>query len=314
MAAAAHSPSDPTAVATRRATPSERDEVLAVLLTGKARAWDPAVGRFVSYARSQGLSLDHLWLAERAGQLLGATLLIPNPGRTAMIFLSPLTALDVAGAARLVAEACRALDRRRVQLVQALLEPGETIERRALQQAGFDDLAHLTYMQRAVSEADDGPAQLTLESPVEAAVWSESARGLFQRAVLASYEQTRDCPRLVGLREVDDIIAGHQAVGSFDPRHWLALHAGGEPVGVMLINALPQRESMELVYLGLAPRWRGRGLARRLLAHGLTLTRRAGGREMLLAVDQANAPAMKLYRDTGFTAQAYKHAMIRPTE
>ena len=56
--------------------------------------------------------------------------------------------------------------------------------------------------------------------------------------------------------------------------------------------------------------WRGRGLARKLLLSGL---HQAAGRHvqnMLLAVDQDNEPAVKLYKSLGFTATARKLAMI----
>jgi GNAT superfamily N-acetyltransferase len=46
--------------------------------------------------------------------------------------------------------------------------------------------------------------------------------------------------------------------------------------------------------------WRGHGLARQLLERGLALAREAGMETMSLQVGQANAPAIALYRQTGF--------------
>ena len=40
---------------------------------------------------------------------------------------------------------------------------------------------------------------------------------LFAAAIQESYRDTLDCPALSGLRDIEDVIAGHQSVGTFDP-------------------------------------------------------------------------------------------------
>ncbi|MEM6393681.1 MAG: GNAT family N-acetyltransferase [Planctomycetota bacterium] len=72
-------------------------------------------------------------------------------------------------------------------------------------------------------------------------------------------------------------------------------------------------ETYELVYLGVAKRFRGRGLAGRLLRHGMARVHARGGKRLLLAVDDRNEPAVSLYRSLGFRATARKLAMIRST-
>jgi len=139
---------------------------------------------------------------------------------------------------------------------------------------------------------------------------AEQNRQLFADAIGVSYEQTMDCPGLVGLRTMDDIIAGHQATGVFDPDIWFAISSGDEPVGVMLLNAVPQRSALELVYLGIGPKWRGKGLARVLLKHAITVANRRLLPHFTLAVDQTNAPALKLYRSLQFVETGRKHAKL----
>jgi ribosomal protein S18 acetylase RimI-like enzyme len=134
---------------------------------------------------------------------------------------------------------------------------------------------------------------------------------LFARAILASYEQTMDCPGLLGLREVDDIIAGHMATGRFDPSLWYAFYQGDVPVGVMLLGILPPHRSGELIYLGIAPAYRGKGLARPILEHGLGELSARDTTRLLLAVDEANQPAIRLYRHLKFRTSARKAALIR---
>ena len=161
----------------------------------------------------------------------------------------------------------------------------------------------------SVSKTSAGRKSLRAASPLAAA---------FARAIEASYEQTADCPGLVGLRRIEDIIAGHMAAGQFVPELWLALRRRGEPVGVMLVNELTQGAGFELVYLGIAAPYRGQGLARSLLAYGLgqaSVRGRANwgtdNPRLHLAVDEANPAARQLYARFGFRASTRKLAMIR---
>lgn len=296
-----------------RVAEAGRRQALAVLLTGEPNAHDPAVDEFLAFGRSQNLELGELWAATDAQRVLAAALLVPSAGRTGMLFLSPLRSRDRAPLATEVTRALMAAqDPAALRLAQGLLDPHQSRERDALLAAGFTHLADLVYMQRAterlglhLAEGDFG-RELTLVH------YAEDRRPLFERAILASYEDTLDCPGLLGLRDIGDIVDGHIATGRFDPQMWSVLLAGdGEPAAVMLLNELPQRSAVELVYLGLPPAWRGRGLARRLLQHGVDAAARRGAATFLLAVDHENAPALKLYRDLGFRPTARKVAMIR---
>ena len=82
-------------------------------------------------------------------------------------------------------------------------------------------------------------------------------------------------------------------------------------MGVMLLAKLAPRQSVELVYLGVSLAWRGRGLARRMMTVALDDAARCGAVSILLAVDENNAPALRLYRSLSFRPTARKTAMIR---
>jgi [ribosomal protein S18]-alanine N-acetyltransferase len=56
----------------------------------------------------------------------------------------------------------------------------------------------------------------------------------------------------------------------------------------------------EILSLAVAPAWRGRKLARTLLDLHLRRLAGLGARAVFLEVDQANAPACRLYRQAGF--------------
>ncbi len=296
----------------------EHRRALALLLTGQSDAHAPAVDSFLTYARQQNLTLQHLWWALRDDEPQLAALLMPCAGRTAMMFLSPTSknqrdAQPVA--VELIRRTVQSANPAHVHLVQALLEPRQTNIEQLYLQAGFTTLATLVYLENTLpmSRAAASPPAINWpdQFKLQLASYSPAQHDLFARTILATYEDTRDCPGLRGLRDIADIIDGHQSIGRFDPHLWHVLHQGDEPVGVMLLNPMPTQGTMELVYLGLTPSWRGRGLGKTLLQWGLELTRSAHLRSMICAVDADNAPAVNLYQSLGFVATGRKVALIR---
>jgi ribosomal protein S18 acetylase RimI-like enzyme len=119
---------------------------------------------------------------------------------------------------------------------------------------------------------------------------------------------------------MEDVIAGHKASGEFDPGLWFLLtetFADGNvparrvPRGVLVLGKLPRTDAVELVYLGLTPAARGRGLGAMVLRHALGTVARIERARLTLAVDSANVPALKLYYRQGMQQIATKVAMMR---
>jgi GNAT superfamily N-acetyltransferase len=303
----------PEGVLFARVSPVRRNEALALLLTGAVGGSRAVVEQFLGFASDQSLSLDHLWGAFRGGPngaILAACLIVQCSGRTAMTFVSPPQfGVDASVAGGLIRTACAAQDPLRVRVVQGLLDAGQFREADAFASAGFTRLAHLVYMQRVSMPPFEA---LRIDPAIDILYYQPDLRPLFAQAVLGSYEDTADCPGLLGLREIDDILDGHMATGEFLPHLWMLLRCGDAPVGVLLLNPVLQRQAMEVVYLGLSKPWRGKGLGRRLLLHALGLTRRERIKQVILAVDEANEPAMQLYRSMKFTPTARKLAMVWP--
>jgi ribosomal protein S18 acetylase RimI-like enzyme len=302
-------------VVVQRVDRADRRPALGVLLTGRPEPYHALVEQFLSYSRDQNLSLNELYAAYRGQAPVAAVLVLPNAGRSGMVFASPVhDAQQAALAGRVVDAAAQAQDPQRMGLLQALVEPEQPLTLQALEAGGFERLATLQYMGRPadlpVKALDLGDAQMS------AVTWSEAHRPLFASAIEASYEATADCPGLVGLRRIEDIIAGHIAAGRFEPMLWLAVQRQGQPVAVMLINQLIHQPGYELVYLGVAAPFRGQGVARRLLSYGLgqasQRSHETDNPRLHLAVDEANAAARQLYADFGFRTQSRKLAMIRP--
>jgi ribosomal protein S18 acetylase RimI-like enzyme len=293
-----------------------RQEAVHCLTTGSPQSDGDQGRRFLDYAHRNRIDLEAMWarLDER-GRVIATVLAVPNPGRTAMVFANrPRREDEVQPLAALIDHACGELSadhRHDVHLAQALVDPADRREREAFERGRFRYLADLSYLERPLPGSK-------VESPV---IWPEgvrvrtydqSLRPLMVEVLEASYEQTLDCPGLLGLRRSEDILCGHMATGEFDPALWTLLEIDDRPAGALLLNPSLQGNCVELVYLGLAPFARRRGLGRRLLHHGLDRLRGRPERIIMLAVDEGNAPALRLYRSEGFRRVLRRVALIRP--
>ena len=83
--------------------------------------------------------------------------------------------------------------------------------------------------------------------------------------------------------------------------------------GVCLMNVTPDGSDAELVYLGLAPEARGKGIGQALLAHGLHACSRSRCASVSLAVDTRNVFARRLYERNGFRRVSTRVALVRKT-
>jgi len=295
-------------VSIRRVGADQRREALAVLLTGRRHVSGGVINNFLDLAHEQHLVLDHLWAVYRGEGSVGAVLLVPGAGRTAMAFVSPIHERSVVGpVGKLVASACSSQNIQQVKMIQAILDPGQYFETQALVEGGFIKMTHLQYMRRSLDRAETFKKSGV---PAELLPWDEQRRGLFAGAILSSYEGTLDCPGLLGLRHIDDIIDSHMATGRFVPELWTVAVHRGEPIAVMLINLAPQREGVELVYFGVSPQWRRHGIGKKLIRFGLAESHRYDAANMILAVDENNLPAKQFYHGVGFVVKARKLAMI----
>jgi ribosomal protein S18 acetylase RimI-like enzyme len=269
-----------------------------------------ALRGWVRRAASSGIPLQHFYGAfDARDRLTAAAVLSPQVGRTGLLFVAPPGRRGGPDLTRVVQQCCRDGPRDRLVLVQSLLTSDELHERQALAAAGFQDLTSLAYMQTRLSRSLPEPA---IPADVELCGYQPALHEQFVQATDCSYRQSLDCPRLRGLRQTCDVLAGHRAVGVFDAQLWTLVRIAGQPAGVVLLNRVPAAASVELVYLGLAPEHRGRGLATVLLRRAMAQCARRGEAYLTLAVDVDNAPAMALYRHAGFTRTATRHVMMYP--
>jgi ribosomal protein S18 acetylase RimI-like enzyme len=270
------------------------------------------VSAFLDHVRALKTDIPGQWLAVDGNRVIGACTCAIAPGRTAVLILpSPrVMAVPDEVTARLVAAATLHAQRREIRLLQSLVAPGDRRLVETLRRLGWTQVADLQYMEASTDNAADARSP-----PAPAAgewrTYDESTHGDFARLIEATYTSSMDCPALAGMREIDDIIAGHRAAALFRPGGWRMLCERDQPVGCILIGENPLQPAAELIYMGVHPLRRGRGLGSVLLRDGFDAARRDGLTQISLAVDMKNAPALRLYERFGFRPTMQRVAMVR---
>jgi len=289
--------------------------------------------RFLAGAKASGYDLGNLWgvidRAEDPATVREVCMAIAGPGRTAMLFASK-PAPDSAGsgdsqarqdrAASIVAAATN-LNPDLVSICQALPEPYEFWAIDAFRDAGFTHVGELAYLETKLqsrknqnSAAINWPPGVLVRPIQDDLLPGSPDHTRLKRVLDASYQDTLDCPELCGLRDTDDVIESHRATGDFDQQRWLLAFKDQQPIGCALVSMIPENNTAELVYIGLAPEGRGMGLAKSLLQREIADFSRLGAEKMVCAVDRRNAPALALYNAFGFTEFSARDAWVKPNK
>jgi ribosomal protein S18 acetylase RimI-like enzyme len=270
---------------------------------------DPSgIADFMKYAANRGMSLALIWVAVKADVLGWAGLPMASPGRTVMLLAADATMIADASAVTAGIDAvCRHFAGQNFQLIQALVDPAESATLGMYADRGFGPMAELIYMHRTIRK-------MAMPAPpvgVRVLNYSPSAHAVFAAGILATYEQSLDCPQLNGVRDIEDVIAGHKSAGAFDPADWFVITEAQDPVAVLLMTRVNNMDGMEIVYVGIRPASRGRGLGDYLirLATGHATLRKC--RHIALAVDAQNRPAIALYHRHGFERSTSRVALMR---
>lgn len=259
----------------------------------------------------QGIDVFHaLAIATKGGELYGAGWVQPLVGRVATLWLPQFTSRASRDMERrLAAFALQAARSLPIELVQTLIEPERSADGELLEQLGFRRLAELQFLHWDLRAAQ--PAA-TIDPDLTFHPCANQNRPLLKRLLAESYHETLDCPQLEGLRQLDDTIDGYQSVGNHVPDLWWTVHWREEPVGVVLLNPYGDSSHWELVYMGISPAARGRGLGRQLLEKIRQEGSRAGVEQVLLAVDADNWPARRIYEAAGFRPWGARLAYLQP--
>lgn len=292
-----------------------------------------AAKRMMSAAAVHGIDLSMMWgTVDRAPdgrpqRVREVCLAVPGSGRTVVLLVGEPgdggEGRDRGHRERVlcVQAACRHLEGAgEWVLAQTLPEPSQRWAVSAFEEAGFRRVGELATMRRGVEPVTPPRESDWLEGVVVRTVRGWNGRpmpdesALLVQALDRSYIDTLDCPELCGLRATSDVLESHRSTGEWDARLWWLVFWRGEPHGCMLFNRLPEQGSAELVYLGLSPELRGRGLGKLLLPLGLSAAVRTASTQITCAVDVRNDPARKLYGHFGFRESGRRLAMVRPLQ
>lgn len=251
--------------------------------------------------------------ADREGESLAAVAAQILPGRVASVTPPQIEtgrdASDESIAQRLLDRLNDDLSRAGLELAQALLPADDESGARAMRAAGYEHAADLLYLAAEADSFPEHPPPL----PFELLAAADHNPSDLVDLVDATYVGTLDCPRIDNLRKTADVIAGYKAVGGSGNQLWkVVLGENNRRVGCLLIADHPPARQWEIVYVGLIPDVRGRGWGLELTRHAQWLARQANVQRLVLAVDAANEPAIRMYAASGFRAWDRRAIWIKP--
>jgi ribosomal protein S18 acetylase RimI-like enzyme len=292
-------------------TDAQFDEAFGYALTGRhiTRSDIETQRRNVdAMSESNAVSASVFVVSTAHNAIQTAALLFESPGRSALVYLSPNTATGP-GPTLLLEAIIRYSESRKLNLLQTLLQTGDTRQARLIADVAFQYLAELIYMDCSVGNS--GIDQPRLPSQFRLVTFSEETESIFLRALECTYEDSLDCPALTPLRTAADALAGHKSTGIFDPSGFYVILAEDEPVAILLTSRVIDRLALEVVYMGVNASGRKRGLGTLLLSLAKHRARALGLSCVTLAVDAINTPARRLYEKAGFVERARRRAWIR---
>lgn len=298
--------------------PELADRGIDCLLAGPER---PGVARrleirarrvgFDTLCRQYQISTRHQVVCLENEMVTMACLWVPNPGKSAICYLPPTRYLHgrQSQAADCLKLAASAAAEAGMKMIQGVFDAEESILKHIYTAAGYDQLATLQFM--------DHPTRWSIpELPLPEGYHLETYRPanheLFKQAIGASYEQTLDCPKMSGLRSLDDVILGHQHAGMFDPNLWFIMLHQSRPIGALLLTFNNSLCSLDVTYLGLALSCRRLHLGWFFMSHIRKMMRLTGAAISTLAVDEANIPAVALYKKAGYQPTQRREVFFLP--
>lgn len=243
------------------------------------------------------------------GAVVGVAWVQPHDGRVASLHGPVVTLDDPQLAARVAKFAVEQASQLDITGIQALLPSEYTPLAAAMSAAGFQHLADLQYLFCTVapwaSQVDEALLRFRTATPAELA-----------DVIERTYRGSLDCPAVDGLRKITDILNGYRSTGVYLPELWqivsVELGAQARDVGCLILADHPNMDQIELVYMGIFAEERGNRWGERVVRQAQRLTYRHGRKRLVLAVDAANWPALRMYAAAGFITFDRKSAWYRP--
>jgi mycothiol synthase len=233
------------------------------------------------------------------------------PGETACLWIPPNQ--GAIGSA-IMRAAAGFVDERQIPLTQLVVSPDDGYSDAECSAAGFSKFATLRYLYADLADDSrrvDSRGQSQTPSPLAFAAHAEREPDRLERVVEQTYVGTLDCPGLDGVRPLAEVLEGYRAQGTHRPEHWYLAQTEGQDVGALILAEHPGLGNWELVYMGVAVDARGRGFGARIVEFAIDVAARHHAERLVLAVDAANEPALRVYGRLGFITWAERIVYAR---
>ncbi len=243
---------------------------------------------------------SRLWGAFEKRNMVAVVLLSISRGKVGFLYYCPTSSrsVDEAALRDLVSAASTGALNDGVPVVQAFAAPDSPEDIAMLTEAGMRKAAELIHMNCSLSNVKLTPS--LKESEFEFVTINEINISTLTNLIPSTYIDSLDCPKMLGIRKTKDVIESHKNTGIYSPSTWYIAMADGRPAGCVLLNSSSRPGFMELVYMGVAPEFRGRGLGRRMIMHSINTAFSCHYASIHLAVDAGNIYAKRVYEEAGF--------------
>ena len=243
------------------------------------------------------------------GELDGAIWVQPMPGGCAALWPPTDGCRRKPG---LLREAGRWADQSGLYFTQVILtrHPDDKT-RHELEQTGFRYLADLASLAGSPNEAglSESAASVGLEE-VRWEVLRDDNHHRFATLFDAVNADTRDFPELVQSRPTHAVYESFLARGGWKEGLWKVLSWHGRDAALLLLAPHPAARSMELLFMGVHPSFRGCGLGRAVTQEALAIAREHGF-QLILTADTRNRRAVELYRTAGLETVGHAGLFVR---
>ncbi|QDT38941.1 GNAT family N-acetyltransferase [Stratiformator vulcanicus] len=125
-----------------------------------------------------------------------------------------------------------------------------------------------------------------------------------------TYIDSLDCPLIAGLRSGRQAISAMRETGIVREDRWFVYLWDDAPVGTLLANDTADG-CREIVYLGVDPNARRRGLGHQMLSDAVATASADGCLKIGTQCDDSNYSAIRLYGNHGFSSTATHHVFFK---
>jgi mycothiol synthase len=248
--------------------------------------------------------------AEQLGQPVAAAYFKRLPGQVATLGGVHAKVGFFEVAAQLVRQLNDALKNDEIPQIQAVIDVSDQSTAEIIQRCGFQLLTHVQHLYLDLSStrasSDDlirGVCDTEVPHGFHWLPASHFAKSRLEKLVAATFDGTLDCPALNELRDPNQVLEGMLDGREFRRlTTWEVLAHGRDLLGCVFLSKHPAGVA-ELAYMGLIPAARGQRLGRLLIARAIERSRTLNSNALIVAVDESNLPALKLYVTFGFSCQ-----------